>query len=79
MMEFALSRFSPQLLTQRETQILSLILSGYSNTGISEQLKISVGAVKNHRTQLYRKLDVTTERTLIQLFVQHLTRIENDP
>ena len=77
-MEFALSRFSPELLTQRETQILSLILSGYSNSGISQQLKISVGAVKNHRTRLYKKLDVTTERTLIQLFVQHLTRIEND-
>ena len=75
-MDFAVSRFSSEPLTERETQILSLILSGYSNAEISKQLDIGVGAVRNHRVRLYKKLDVATERALIQLFVAHLTRID---
>ena len=72
-MELALSRFASRPVTQRESQILGLILSGYSNAVISTTLGISVGAVKNHRVRLYRKFDVSSERALVQLFVKHLT------
>ena len=75
--DFAVSRFASESLTERETQILSLIVSGYSNAEISEQLDIGVGAIKNHRVRLYKKLKVSTERALIQLFVTHLTRIDD--
>ncbi len=77
-MELALSKFSSARVTKRESQILGLILSGHSNASISQHLRISVGAVKNHRVRLYRKFDVTAERALVHLFVQHLTSVDNN-
>ena len=78
-MQSALSEFSSIPVTQRESQILGLILSGHSNANISTTLGISVGAIKNHRVRLYRKFNVTTERALMHLFVQHLTDLEAEP
>ena len=78
-MELALSRFLSKPVTPRESQILELILSGHSNASISSALGISVGSVKNHRVRLYRKLNISSERALVQLFVKHLTQTNGDP
>jgi ATP/maltotriose-dependent transcriptional regulator MalT len=45
-------------LTPREVQVLGLVVAGYSNRAIAEQLVISVWTVKSHLTKTYRKLDV---------------------
>jgi LuxR family maltose regulon positive regulatory protein len=47
-------------LTVREVEVLRLVMAGYSNREISEQLVISVWTVKSHLTQIYRKVDVTS-------------------
>ncbi len=46
------------ILTQREIEILSLIIEGKSNPEISEELIISIHTVKAHIESIYRKLGV---------------------
>ncbi len=43
-------------LTQRELEVLQLIVDGYSNAEISEQLYITVGTVKTHVRNILNKL-----------------------
>jgi LuxR family maltose regulon positive regulatory protein len=44
-------------LTEREGQILRLLVAGLSTPEIAEELIISVGTVRSHIKRLYRKLD----------------------
>ena len=45
-------------LSKRETEILQLIVDGYTNPQISEMLSISGNTVKRHVSNLFLKLDV---------------------
>lgn len=47
-----------QGLTQRESEVLALLVSGHSNKGIAQKLVISEDTVKTHIRGLYRKIDV---------------------
>jgi DNA-binding NarL/FixJ family response regulator len=44
-------------LTGQETAILRLVAGGYSNKEVARNLSISVGTVKNHISDILRKLD----------------------
>jgi DNA-binding NarL/FixJ family response regulator len=46
-------------LTQRESEVLSLLVAGLSNRAIASKLVISDDTVKTHLRALYRKLDVS--------------------
>jgi LuxR family maltose regulon positive regulatory protein len=46
----------PEPLTEREIEVLRLLASGKSNRRISSELFVSVGTVKTHVNNLYRKL-----------------------
>ncbi len=56
-------------LTARERELVGLILSGHPTSTISTRLAITPGTVKNHRRNIYQKLDITTER---ELFLQYI-------
>ena len=45
-------------LTQRESEILSLVVTGLSNRGIASKLMIGEETVKTHLSSVYRKLGV---------------------
>ncbi len=47
-----------ETLTPREGQVLHLVVAGYSNRAIANELIISEWTVKSHLTKVYRKLDV---------------------
>jgi DNA-binding CsgD family transcriptional regulator len=51
-------------LTPRERDIVQLTLAGYPTISIAKRLGLAVGSIKNHRTRIFRKLDITTEREL---------------
>lgn len=46
-------------LTQRESEVLELIVSGHSNKGVASKLVVSEDTVKTHIRGLYRKLGVS--------------------
>lgn len=46
-------------LTQRESEVLELIVSGHSNKGVAGKLVVSEDTVKTHIRGLYRKLGVS--------------------
>jgi len=47
----------PEVLSERELEVLQLIAAGKSNRRIASELFVSVGTVKTHTNNLYRKLD----------------------
>jgi DNA-binding CsgD family transcriptional regulator len=59
-------------LSNREKQLVELILAGYPTAVISKRLGITVGTVKNHRRRIYEKLDITTERELFLQYFEHV-------
>lgn len=48
----------PTPLSARELEVLALIKSGHTNKEIAEELVISIGTVKRHISNMYRKLNV---------------------
>ena len=52
-------------LTDRERQVLNLVISGASNPEIAERLGLSPKTVDRHRTSMMRKLDVHSAAQLI--------------
>ena len=47
----------PEPLSERELEVLQLIAAGKSNRRIARELFVSVGTVKTHINNVYRKLD----------------------
>jgi DNA-binding NarL/FixJ family response regulator len=64
-----LKHFIPEqkndLLTPREKDIIRLLDKGLSNSEMAEELKISVNTVKNHRGNLFQKLQVKSSLQLL--------------
>lgn len=58
-------------LTERELEILALMVKGMSNPDIAEQLFISRSTVKNHVSNILSKLSVASRAEAIVLAVQH--------
>lgn len=58
-------------LTAREAQIAGLVLQGHSNGSAAKTLEIATETCKVHRRNLYRKLNISSQRDLFGLF-KHL-------
>lgn len=54
-----------QGLTQRESEILSLVVTGLSNRGIANKLVIGDETVKSHVRSIYRKLGVSDRTSAV--------------
>ena len=52
-------------LSERELEVLQLIVDGMSNRGIAEKLIIGEGTVKTHINNIYSKLDVQSRTQAI--------------
>ncbi len=65
-------------LTERELDVLHLIVQGLSNPAIAEQLFISVGTVKAHTNRIYSKLGVTN-RVEAVIKAQELSLLSDKP
>jgi DNA-binding NarL/FixJ family response regulator len=50
---------TPELLTERETEVLRLMASGINNREIADALALSEGTVKNHISSIFSKLGVS--------------------
>lgn len=71
-LHLALSDFGSSLLTERESQVINLVLHGHSTKTIADRLGISVETVKLHRKHAYAKLEVSSQAELFYLFLDSL-------
>jgi two-component system response regulator NreC len=53
-------------ITERETEVLRLIASGYSNKEIAQQLDLSVKTVEAHKANAMRKLELTSRIDIVR-------------
>ncbi|MDP2966554.1 MAG: response regulator transcription factor [Pelolinea sp.] len=66
-------------LTQRETDVLKLIVEGYTNRQIGEELHLSVRTVEGHRSNIYDKLGLSSRVELVRYAKkQGIIRKESD-
>ncbi len=61
--------YSEYELTEREIEILKLVVAGRSNQQISEDLFITVGTVKSHIHSIYGKLGISSRSQLMVMFL----------
>jgi DNA-binding CsgD family transcriptional regulator len=60
-------------LTQRESEVVALVLRGHSSEAIGAALGISPGTVKIHRKNIYSKLGIGSQAELFSLFMSGRT------
>ncbi len=73
----ALESFGSSLLTEREAQVINLVLHGHSTKTLAEKLSISMETVKLHRKHAYSKLEVSSQAELFYLFLDSVMSAEN--
>jgi DNA-binding CsgD family transcriptional regulator len=71
-LHLALDDFGSSLLTDRETQVINLVLHGHSTKSVAARLGISVETVKLHSKHAYAKLEVSSQAELFYLFLDSL-------
>lgn len=64
----ALAQFGRGVLTPREQEIANLILKGHSSRSIASRTQTSLGTVKTHRKNLFRKLQISSQGELFHAF-----------
>lgn len=62
------------LLTAREREVLELMASGATNTGVAQQLVISEGTVKSHVKHILRKLRVSNRAEAVSRYLHIIHR-----
>ncbi len=60
-----------QDLTQREREVLALMVEGLNNPEIAQQLNVSRSTVKTHVSNILSKLGVTSRLEAVRLALQH--------
>ncbi|MBE6057359.1 winged helix-turn-helix transcriptional regulator [Clostridium sporogenes] len=57
-----------ELLTEREKEVLEILLKGASNKQIGERLNISLATVKTHMINIYSKLQVSNRVQAVEKY-----------
>lgn len=58
-------------LTQREREVLSLMIRGMTNEEIAQQLFVSSSTIKNHVSSILAKMDVNSRAKAVNLALKH--------
>lgn len=64
-------RGHPETLTNREMEVLRLIVRGFTNRQIGEKLFLSVRTVESHRANIMQKLDLSSRADLVRWAADH--------
>ena len=64
--------FGCQVLTSREKQIVDLTLKGYSDKLTARELDITPATVRNHKKNIFSKLEISSQGQLFGLFLEVL-------
>lgn len=60
-----------ETLSDREFQVLRLLVAGESLTDIGRQLNLSVKTVSTHKTHIMQKMDIDNQADLIRYAIEH--------
>ncbi len=71
-LQMALDGFGSSQLTDREAQVINLVLRGHSTRNVAEKLSISMETVKLHRKHAYARLEIGSQTELFYLFLDSL-------
>jgi DNA-binding CsgD family transcriptional regulator len=71
-LQVLLDRVADGVLTPRETEVIAMVLRGYSTAAIGTTLEISEETVKVHRKNAYRRLEISSQAQLFSLFLSAL-------
>lgn len=77
-MQHALQSFAQGVLTDREQEVLGLLLKGHSSKSIGAALGISSGTVKVHRKNIHAKLNTSSQSEIFTLFLSHLDALDRE-
>jgi DNA-binding NarL/FixJ family response regulator len=58
-------------LSKREREVFRLVVRGFTNAAVAQELRISIKTVETHRAKLNRKLDVHSTADLVRLAAHH--------
>ncbi len=72
----AFQSFGASVLTEREREIVQLMLKGFSDKSTARILEISPGTVRNHKKSIFVKMDVTSQGQVFGLFLDTLANSE---
>ncbi len=64
-------RADPEALTSRETDVIKLIVRGFTNRQIGDSLNVSVRTVESHRANIMGKLGLTSRAELVRWAADH--------
>jgi len=76
-LHLALDDFGSSLLTEREAQVINLVLHGHSTKSVAERLGIAAETVKLHRKHAYAKLEINSQAELFYLFLDSVMSAKN--
>lgn len=68
-LEVAFEAFGRDELSPRECEVAQLLLRGHSPRSVAEQLALSIDTIRNHRRNIYRKLDISSHSELFGRFL----------
>jgi len=74
-LERAFHNFGKDHLSNRECEVIQLILKGHSNKSIARLLEISVDTVKVYNKRFHSKLDITSQAELFSLFLESIATL----
>jgi DNA-binding NarL/FixJ family response regulator len=60
-----------QDLTERERNVLKLLVEGYSNPAIAEKLSVSSSTIKTHVSHILEKLGASNRLEAVSLAIRH--------
>lgn len=63
--------YSYEKLTDREKQVMDMLVHGYTNQEIAERLLVSKKTVETHRANIFTKLHVHTRAELVRFAIQN--------
>ena len=68
--------FGTSYVSEREQEVLELLLRGYGADTSAERLNISLETVRRQRKSIYKKLDVNSQADLCALFINTIPYVE---
>ena len=74
-LESVYQNFGRDLLSDREREVMLLLLRGHSSKSMAQRMGISPETVKVHRRNLYTKVDVASQAELFSVFLDSLAGV----